>query len=240
MDCLRGNTAPQGRHYRPQPQIRGFQRIGIDVGAESPFPVFPEKCLFAEFQGTYRFLESRFKGTVDGHHFPGGFHLRAQQTVAAGKFIKRPARDFHHDVVECRFECRHCFAGDRIGDFIQPFAHGDFRSDAGDGVTRRFTGQRRTAADTGIDFDNIISFALRVEGILHVAAAFDTQFADYFQTGGAQHLIFFIRQCLAGRHDNTISGVNAHRVDVFHIADGNAVIAAVAHYFIFQFFPAGH
>ena len=34
--------------------------------------------------------------------------------------------------------------------------------------------------------------------------------------------------------------MNTYRVDIFHVADDNAVISLIAHYFIFDFFPAGN
>ncbi len=32
--------------------------------------------------------------------------------------------------------------------------------------------------------------------------------------------------------------MNAHRIDIFHVADGDAVIGRIAHYFVFDLFPS--
>src|SRR5699024_10760633 len=40
--------------------------------------------------------------------------------------------------------------------------------------------------------------------------------------------------------NNTVSCMNAYRVNVFHVADSNTVSGAVPHYLIFDFFPAGN
>ena len=88
--------------------------------------VFPEERFFAELQRAHGLLERCFKSAIDRHHFPCGFHLCAQQTVAAGEFIERPARDLYYNVIERRFKSCHRFTGDGIGNFVQPFTHGDF------------------------------------------------------------------------------------------------------------------
>ena len=73
---------------------------------------------------------------------------------------------------------------------------------------------------------------------MYVAAALDAQAADYLDGGGAQHLIFLVGERLAGGDYDAVAGVNPHRVQVFHIADGDAVVGAVADYFVLDFFPA--
>ena len=51
-------------------------------------------------------------------------------------------------------------------------------------------------------------------------------------------MVLFIGEGLAGGDDDAVSGMGAHRVEVFHIADGNAVVGAVPDDFVFHFFPA--
>ena len=62
------------------------------------------------------------------------------------------------------------------------------------------------------------------------------------ECGSTQHLILFISQGLGRCYDNTVSGVNADRVDVLHVADGDAVSYAVPHYLVLSisFHPAIH
>ena len=73
---------------------------------------------------------------------------------------------------------------------------------------------------------------------LHVAAAFDAERADDPQRRAAEHLVFLVGQGLRRRDDDGVAGVDAHRVDVFHVADGDARIAAVAHDLVLDLLPA--
>ena len=73
---------------------------------------------------------------------------------------------------------------------------------------------------------------------LDVAPSFDTQPANNLKTGSAEHLIFVVTQCLAGCHHYTISGMHPHRIQVFHVANGDTVICAVSHHLILNLFPA--
>ena len=53
----------------------------------------------------------------------------------------------------------------------------------------------------------------------------------------AQFVVFTIRQRLRGSHHDALAGMNAQRVEVLHVANGNAVVIAVAHDFVLNFFP---
>ncbi len=52
-------------------------------------------------------------------------------------------------------------------------------------------------------------------------------------------MIFFVGQSLRRGHNNGVAGVDANRIDVFHVADGDAVACTVSHYFVLDFLPAG-
>ena len=137
-------------------------------------------------------MQGGLEGTVNSHHFPGGFHLGGNLPVAVGKLVEGPAGDFDHAVVQGRLEGGAGFAGNGIGDFIQPLAYGDFGGDPGDGVAGSLAGQGRAAADPGIDFNDIVGgvglpvrresgghLRVGVQGHLDVATALDAQAADY-------------------------------------------------------------
>ena len=49
-------------------------------------------------------------------------------------------------------------------------------------------------------------------------------------------MIFAIGQGLAGRDHNRLAGVDAQRVHVFHVTDGDAVVEAITHHLVFDFF----
>ena len=54
----------------------------------------------------------------------------------------------------------------------------------------------------------------------------------------AEFVVLCIRQSLRGSDDDALAGVDAERVKVLHVADGDAVVKAVAHHLIFHLFPA--
>ena len=47
-----------------------------------------------------------------------------------------------------------------------------------------------------------------------------------------------IGQRLHGRHNHGIPGMNAHWINVFHVADHDSIIVIVPHNLIFDFFKA--
>ena len=49
-----------------------------------------------------------------------------------------------------------------------------------------------------------------------------------------------VGQGLGRSHHNGIPCVYTHRVEIFHVADGDAVVIAIPHNFVFDFLPAGH
>ena len=55
---------------------------------------------------------------------------------------------------------------------------------------------------------------------------------------GPQELVFLVVERLCRCHDDRLSRVDPHRVEIFHVAHGNAVIKAVPDYFVFNFFPS--
>ena len=54
----------------------------------------------------------------------------------------------------------------------------------------------------------------------------------------AQHLVLVVGERLAGRDDDRVAGVDAHRVDVLHVADDDAGVGGVAHHLVLELFPA--
>ena len=52
----------------------------------------------------------------------------------------------------------------------------------------------------------------------------------------AQRMVFAVVERLAGRDDDRLAGVDAQRVHVLHVADGDAVVVAVAHHLVFDLF----
>ena len=51
-------------------------------------------------------------------------------------------------------------------------------------------------------------------------------------------MIFFVGQGLRGADHNGVTGMDAHRVQILHIADGDGGIIGIPHHLIFDFFVA--
>ena len=79
---------------------------------------------------------------------------------------------------------------------------------------------------------------MRLQGELNIAPALDSQAPDYLETGRAQHLVFLVAQRLAGGHHDAVAGVDAHGIQVFHVADDYAIVRTVPHHLVLEFFPA--
>ena len=54
----------------------------------------------------------------------------------------------------------------------------------------------------------------------------------------AQQVVLVVVEGLRGGHDDGLAGVDAHRVDVLHVADHQAVVPRVAHDLVLQLLPA--
>src|SRR5918999_5446915 len=76
------------------------------------------------------------------------------------------------------------------------------------------------------------------QGKLNVAPALNAQAANYLQAGAPQHLILFVSEGLAGGHYNAVPSVSAHGVQVFHVADGDAVVGTVPNNLVLDLLPS--
>ncbi len=193
-----------------------------------------------DFQGADGFQQRGLEGPVDRHDLAGRLHLRPQFPVGADEFVERPTREFQDHVVDGRFEAGFGLAGHGVLDLVEPIADGDLGRDLGDRIAGRLRGQGAGPADPGVDFDDDIVGALGVESELNVATAFDAKLADDVQRCRPQHLVFMVCQGLGRRHDDAVAGMNPHRIDIFHVADRDAVVGRIADHFILDFFPAGY
>ena len=59
-----------------------------------------------------------------------------------------------------------------------------------------------------------------------------------FSADAAQHLVLAVGQRLGGRDHDRVAGVDAHRVEVLHVADRDAGVGGVAHHLVLDLFPA--
>ena len=73
---------------------------------------------------------------------------------------------------------------------------------------------------------------------MHVALAHNAHLAHNFYGDAAQKMVLVVAQRLRRRHHHALARVDAQRVEILHIADGDAVVVAVANHLIFNLFPA--
>ena len=84
-----------------------------------------------------------------------------------------PARQLAHDVVERRLEERRRAPRNAVRDFGQRVAERELCGHVGQRVAGRLAGKRTGAGQPGIDLDDAVVRALRVERVLDVAFADD-------------------------------------------------------------------
>ena len=152
-----------------------------------------------------------------------------------GELIEGEAGQLCDDVVQFGLESS---IGVGNLDLFQAHAHSDLCSDTGDGVAGSLGSQSGRTGNAGVDLDQVVLRGVRIQCELDVTAAFDLQLGDELDGGVVQHLLIFLAQGHDGSDDQTVTGVNADGVDVFHAADGDGMAGGVAHDFELNFLVA--
>ena len=196
------------------------------------------QSVHAQLNGGDGFHHGSLKAVADAHDLAGSHHLGAQGLVGVNELIKGPLRVLDHDVVQSRLKAGAGLAGNIVGDLVQRVANGDLGGHLGDGIACGLGSQCGRAGHTGVDLDDGIIKAVGLQGKLAVAAALNAQLGDDIQSSGAQHLILVVAQGLGGCHDDGVAGVDAHGVQVLHVADGDDIALVVTHHLILDLFPA--
>ena len=213
---------------------------------------FPQDVAAADFQRADGLLEGGLEGAVYGHHLAGGLHLRAERAVAGGELVKRPAGYLDDAVVQRRLKRRRGLLGDGVGDFVETLAGGYLGRYAGYGVAGGLAGERGTAADAGVDLDNVVGRSRRVPPLGRVSPTSELGSRAYWtlpppsmpsarmmrRLAERSILVLFVGERLAWRHHDAVTGVDAHGVYVLHVANGDAVVGGVAHHLVLDLFPA--
>src|SRR5712692_10824190 len=192
--------------------------------------------LKVQVQHANGFLVGFLEGAAYAHHLADRLHARAYGLIGPLEFLQVPARNLDHHVVKAGLKAGACHACDAVGQFDQAVAEREFGGNVGQGIACRFARQRGTARKTRIHLDHIEVRRFRIERELHIALPDDIQASHNGGRGGPQRMIFAVVERLAGSDDNRLTGVDAQRVHVFHVTDGDAVVVAVAHYLVFDLF----
>ena len=197
--------------------------------------VLPQERAAAGLEGPDGLLERGLEASVDGHDLARRLHLRPDGAVAGAEFVEGPAGYLHDAVVEGGLERGLGLLSDLVWYLVEASANGDLGGDSRDGVAGRLGGEGGRTADARVDFNHdvlhrfgraarqdVADDGVGGETELDIAAALDAERPDDPRTGGAEHLVFLVGQGLAGGHDDGVAGVDAHRVEVFHVAYGDA------------------
>ncbi len=194
----------------------------------------------AGFETAQRLLQGFRKGAADGHDFTDRLHRGGEDRRRARELLEGETRDLGDDVVNRGFErCRGGAAGDVVFEFVQSIADGELRGDLGDREAGCLGSQRRGARHARVHFDDDEAAVLRVDGELHVGAAgLDADLTQHRNRGVAHDLVFLVGQRQRWRDSDGVTGMDAHRIDVFDGADDDAIVRGVADDFHLILLPA--
>ena len=236
MDLVDGITLVESLFDDEDSLVGGCLECGIHI-VNLQF-VVSDESVHALSNHTQTLLDNLFEGASDGHHFAYGFHAAAEFAVHSAEFSKVPAGNLAYAVVKCRLE--ECGGGLCHGvlQVEESVAESEFCGDESERISCGLRCQGRGAAESGIDFDNTVVFAFGVEGILYVAFADDAHMADDADGKFAEFVVFGVCEGLRWSDNDGLSGVDAEGVEVFHVADGDAVVEAVAYHLVFHFLPS--
>ena len=236
MYLVYGVTGAHGFADDEDAFVGRFVQSFVDV-VDDQFFIFDEPVHTLAYHAE-AFLYGFFESAAYGHHFSHRFHAAAQFAGYAVEFTQVPAGNFAHYIVECRFEEGRSRLRYRVFQVEKSVTESQFGGDESQWIPRCFRCECRGTAQTGVYFDDAVVFRFGVESILHVAFPNDTDMANDAYGQLAQFVVFAVGQCLGGSDDDTFARVDTQRVEVFHVAHRDAVVKAVAHDFIFDFFPA--
>ena len=193
------------------------------------------QVVYADLQRADGFQQALLNGAAHAHHLAGGLHLGAEPVVGGGELVKGEAGHFGDHIVKGRLKSG---GGVGDGDLVQGHAHADLGGHSGDGVAAGLGGQSGGAGDAGVDLNQIVLEGVGVQSELDVAAALDLQRPDDPQGAVPQHVVFLVGQRLGGADHNGVTGMDAHRVDVLHVADGDGGVVCVPHHLVFDLLVA--
>ena len=210
----------------------------LDLGVRLLLDVRGNHAVQLDLTAADSLHQCALKAVVDGHNLAGGLHLGTESVVRVNELVKRPARELDNAVVEGRLEACLGLAGNGVGDLIQAIADCNLCGYLCNRVAGCLGSQCRGTGNTRVYLDYGVLEGFRVERVLHVAAALDAQLGDDVECGGAEHLILLVAQSLRRRNNDRVAGVDADRVNVLHVTDGDGVALVVAHYLVLDFLPA--
>src|SRR3989338_5213863 len=154
-------------------------------------------------------------------------------------FLEIPARHLYGDVIECGFKIRARCARDRIRELFEGASESEFRGDECKRIPSCFRRECGAPREPRIHFDHLVGARARVESVLDIALSDDAKVADGTGSDGPQQMVVLVIERLAGGDHDGFSCMVTKRIDVFHIADGDAIVCGIPDNFILNFLPTG-
>src|SRR5699024_4762377 len=118
------------------------------------------------------------KAIADAHNLSRSLHLASKGPLSADKFIQRQSWEPYQTVIQQRLEACIGLSCNGILDLIQGISQRDLCSYFSNRISCSFGSQCRRTGYTGIYLDYTILKAVRIQGILYITAACDTQLCD--------------------------------------------------------------
>ena len=184
------------------------------------------------------FLYGLLEVTSYSHYLTHTLHAGAQLAVNPAELAQIPTGNLADYIIEGRLEECTRSLGDRVLQFEKTIAQAELGCHKGQWITGGLAGQCRRPAEPGIHLNDTIILALRVEGILHITLTDNANMANNLDGERTQLMIFTVGERLRGSDDYRLSGMDAKRIEVLHVAHRNAVVIAVAHYLVLDFLPS--
>ena len=183
-------------------------------------------------------LERFFESTADGHDFTNGLHGRANVTVDVLELAQVPTGHLGNNVVKRGLEVGSSRASDGVGQLRQSVSQTDLCSGVSERVASSLGSESGRTRETSVDLNDTVVETIRRKSVLNVTLSNDTQVTNDLDSGSAEHVVLLITEGLRRRDDDTVTSVDAERIKVLHVADGNAVISGITDDLVFGLLPA--
>ena len=211
-DIVVGEAAAQCLRDDPDAAIVDHAQLSLELIVVKGSVVIAHQAVHVLLERTYRLHERALKVRADCHDLTGRLHLRAERVLCRDELIERKTRHLDHAVVEHGLEGSVGLLGHRVLDLIQGVAERNLRRDLCDRIAGRLRSERRGTADTRIHLNDAVLKAVRIQRVLHVAAAGNAELGDDVERGAAEHLVLLVAEGLRGRNHNRIARVHADRI----------------------------
>ncbi len=236
VDAVDGEALLEGLGDAEEPLVGRLAELLLEV-PEGIVRVGDE-AVDADLEHPGGLLDGLLEGPADGHDLADRFHLRADLLRDAAELLEVPAGDLDDEVVEGGLEAGGRDLGDRVRQAGQGVAEGELGGDEGQRVARGLAGQGGAARQPGVDLDDAVVAVAGIEGVLDVALADDAEVADGLEGDGPEAVVLLVRQRLRRGDDDALPGVDAHGIEVLHVADRDAVVGPVPDDFVLDLLPA--